>query len=43
MIPDRVLARHDSFTEEELDFLIHYDIKDRMGRNAESHDDGEDE
>jgi len=43
MIPDRVLARHDSFTEEELDFLIHYDIKDRMGRDAESHDDGEDE
>ncbi|MFQ3659284.1 MAG: Eco57I restriction-modification methylase domain-containing protein [Anaerolineae bacterium] len=36
---DRVLARHYGFTDEELDFIIHYDIKYRMGRDAES--DGE--
>jgi len=29
---DRVLARHYGFTEEELDFIINYDIKYRMGR-----------
>ena len=28
---DRVLARHFGFTEEELDFIINYDIKYRMG------------
>jgi len=28
---DRVLARHCGFTEEELDFIINYDIKYRMG------------
>ncbi len=28
---DRVLARHYSFTDEELDFIINYDIKYRMG------------
>ena len=28
---DKVLARHYSFTEEELDFIINYDIKYRMG------------
>lgn len=28
----RVLARHDGFTEEELDFIINYDITYRMGR-----------
>jgi len=39
---DRVLARHYGFTEEELDFIIHYDIKYRMGRDAGSSDeDGE--
>jgi hypothetical protein len=32
---DRVLARHYGFTDEELDFIIHYDIKYRMGRDAE--------
>jgi uncharacterized protein YbaA (DUF1428 family) len=32
---DRVLARHYSFTEEELDFIINYDIKYRMGRDVE--------
>ncbi len=43
MIPDRVLARHYSFTEEELDFIIHHDIKYRMGRDTESDAEGEDE
>jgi hypothetical protein len=31
---DRVLARHYGFTEEELDFIINYDIKYRMGRDT---------
>ena len=31
---DRVLARHYGFTEEELDYIINYDIKYRMGRDA---------
>ena len=31
----RVLARHYGFTDEELDFIINYDIKYRMGRDAE--------
>jgi hypothetical protein len=35
---DCVLARHYAFTEEELDLLINYDIKYRMGRDAESED-----
>ncbi len=42
---DRVLARHYGFTDEELDFIINYDIKYRMG-SALSDDDpaeGEDE
>jgi hypothetical protein len=30
---DRVLARHYGFTDEELDFIINYDIKYRMGRD----------
>jgi hypothetical protein len=30
---DRVLAQHYGFTDEELDFLINYDIKYRMGRD----------
>ena len=38
---DRVLAQHYGFTDEELDFIIHYDIKYRMGRDAESGDGGE--
>jgi hypothetical protein len=33
---DRVLAQHYGFTEEELDFIINYDIKYRMGRETES-------
>jgi hypothetical protein len=28
---DRVLAEHYGFNEEELDFIINYDIKYRMG------------
>ncbi len=35
---DHVLARHYGFTEEELDFIINYDIKYRMGRDAEGED-----
>ena len=31
---DRVLAKHYGFTEEELDFIINYDIKYRMGKNS---------
>ncbi|MDZ7743654.1 MAG: hypothetical protein U5Q03_18450 [Bacteroidota bacterium] len=29
---DTVLAQHYDFTEEELDFIINYDIKYRMGK-----------
>ncbi len=32
---DRTLARHYGFTDEELDFIINYDIKYRMGKEAE--------
>jgi len=32
--PDRVLAQHYGFTDEELDFIINYDIKYRMGRDS---------
>lgn len=38
---DKVLAEHFMFTEEELDFIINYDIKYRMGRDAGG--DGEEE
>ena len=37
---DIVLAEHYSFTEEELDFIINYNIKYRMGKELEN---GEDE
>jgi len=30
---DRVLAQHYDFTEEELDFIMNYDVKYRMGRS----------
>jgi hypothetical protein len=41
---DRVLAQHYGFTDEELDYIINYDIKYRMGRaGAEGDDDGGDE
>jgi hypothetical protein len=36
-----VLARHYGFTEAELDFTIHYDIRYRLGRDAEDDDEGE--
>ena len=32
---DRVLAQHYGFTAEELDFIINYDIKYRMGKDTE--------
>jgi hypothetical protein len=31
-----VLATHYGFMDKELDFIINYDIKYRMGREAES-------
>ena len=31
---DRVLAQHYGLTDEELDFIINYDIKYRMGRGG---------
>jgi len=34
----RVLAPHKGFTDEELDFIINYDIKYRMGRDTEADD-----
>ncbi|NJL89505.1 MAG: SAM-dependent methyltransferase [Coleofasciculaceae cyanobacterium SM2_1_6] len=33
---DRILAQHYGFTEEELDFIINYDIKYRMGKDTGS-------
>ena len=43
---DTVLAQHYGFTEEELDFIINYDIKYRMGKalfgEAENGEDEED-
>ena len=35
---DQVLAGHYGFTEEELDFIINYDIKYRIGREAEGNE-----
>ena len=35
---DQVLAEHYGFTDEELDFVINYDIKYRMGRDVEADD-----
>ena len=35
---DRVLAKHYGFTDEELDFIINYDIKYRMGLSNLSSD-----
>jgi hypothetical protein len=32
---DKILAQHYGFTEEELDFIINYDIKYRMGGELE--------
>ncbi len=36
---DMVLAEHYGFTAEELDFILNYDIKYRLGREAESNED----
>lgn len=36
---DRVLAKYYGFTDEELDFIINYDIKYRMGRDSEENGD----
>jgi hypothetical protein len=36
---DRVLATHYGFDQEELDFLINYDIKYRLGQDAEGEGD----
>jgi hypothetical protein len=33
---DKVLAKYYGFTEEELDFIINYDIKYRMGEELEN-------
>ncbi len=38
---DRALAQHYGFTDEELDFIINYDIKYRMGRDANGAGDDE--
>lgn len=35
---DHLLAGYYGFSEEELDFIVNYDIKYRMGRDAESED-----
>src|SRR6266568_2359137 len=35
---DRVLAQHYGFTDEELDFVINYDVKYRMGRDSSEND-----
>jgi hypothetical protein len=37
---DRFLAQHYGFSDEELDFILNYDIKYRMGQDS---GDGEDE
>ena len=40
---DTVLAQHYEFTEEELDFIINYDIKYRMGKELFNEVDDEDD
>ena len=35
---DKVLAKHYGFTDEELDFILNYDIKYRMGKDAAGED-----
>ncbi len=35
---DTVLAKHYGFTNEELDFIINYDIKNRLGKDLENED-----
>jgi len=38
---DRVLAQHYGFTNEEVDFIINYDIKYRIGRDGQDEDEDE--
>lgn len=38
-----MLERHYGFTDEELDFIINYDIKYRMGDDLFAEEEGEDE
>ena len=40
---DNKLAQHYSFSEEELDFIINYDIKYRMGKALFGEENGVDE
>lgn len=35
---DTVLAKHYDFTNEELDFIVNYDIKNRLGKDLENED-----
>ncbi|OQA89175.1 MAG: hypothetical protein BWY28_01213 [bacterium ADurb.Bin236] len=35
---DHVLSKHYGFTDEELDFIINYDIKYRMGKDSDTND-----
>ena len=37
---DTILAQHYGFTEEELDFIINYDIKYRMGKKLDAYIEG---
>ena len=37
---DTILAQHYGFTEEELDFIINYDIKYRMGKELDAYIEG---
>ena len=36
----RALARHYGLSDEELDFIINYDVKYRMGAELEGEDEG---
>lgn len=38
---DRILAKHYGLTDDELDFIINYDIKYRMGRDSNDESDSE--
>jgi hypothetical protein len=38
---DSVIAEHYGFTDEELDFIINYDIKYRMGKELENGEENE--
>jgi len=37
---NRILAEHYGLTEEELDFIINYDIKYRMGKDEKEGNNG---